>query len=152
MKCPQCETEDTKVLESRLSEGGRSVRRRRLCSQCAHRFTTYEKEETLDLLIVKKDGRTESYNREKIFKSIQIACQKRSISYAEINSIVNRIEKRLQEIGEREISSVKVGDLVMTNLQHLDKVAYVRFASVYREFRDMDEFMTTIHQLTPQTK
>lgn len=149
MKCPQCEAEDTKVLESRLSDGGRSVRRRRLCVHCAHRFTTYEKEEILDLLIVKKDGRTEPYNREKIFKSIQIACQKRSISYAEINSIVNTIEKTLQEIGEREISSAKVGDLVMAKLQYLDKVAYVRFASVYREFGDMDEFMATIHQLTP---
>lgn len=149
MKCPQCETEDTKVLESRLSEGGRSVRRRRQCSHCAHRFTTYEREEILDLLIVKKDGRTEPYNREKIFKSIQIACQKRSISIAEINTIVNKIEKTLQEFGEREISSEKVGDLVMGKLQDLDKVAYVRFASVYREFRDMDEFMRTIHQLTP---
>ena len=149
MKCPQCETDDTKVIKSRISEGGRSVRRRRLCTLCAHRFTTYEKEEALDLLIVKKDGRTEPFNREKIFKSIQIACQKRSISYSQINAIVNTIEKHLQEHGEREVSSGDIGDIVMAKLQHLDKVAYVRFASVYKEFRDMDEFMTAIHQLTP---
>ncbi len=149
MRCPLCETEDTKVLESRISDQGRSVRRRRLCTQCAHRFTTYEKEEILDLLIVKKDGRAEAYNRDKIIKSIQIASQKRPISYDEINSMVNIIERTLQDYGEREISSAKIGDLVMAKLHSLDKVAYVRFASVYREFRDMDEFMAAIHQLKP---
>lgn len=149
MKCPLCETEETKVLESRVSDQGKSVRRRRLCIQCAHRFTTYEKEEILDLLIAKKDGRAEAYNRDKIIKSIQIASQKRPISYDEINSVVNIIERTLQEYGEREISSAKIGDLVMAKLHSLDKVAYVRFASVYREFRDMDEFMAAIHQLKP---
>lgn len=147
MKCPVCGFEDTKVLESRLSEGGRSVRRRRSCVACNHRFTTYEKEELFVFSIVKKDGRIEPYMREKLFRSIQIACQKRPINYDQIDAMIARMEKSIQESGERSVPSQKMGDLIMNSLHDLDKVAYVRFASVYKDFKDPSEFMAEIHSM-----
>lgn len=147
MRCPKCAFDDTKVLESRLSDGGRSVRRRRSCVQCNHRFTTYEKEEVFVFSIIKKDGRIEPYIREKIFRSIQTACQKRPITYEQIDGMIARLEKTVQESAERTVSSQKLGDLIMEGLHDLDKVAYVRFASVYKDFKDPSEFMQEIRSL-----
>ncbi len=147
MKCPKCGFEDTKVLESRLSDAGRSVRRRRSCFDCNYRFTTYEKEEVFIFSIVKKDGRVEPYVREKVFRSIQTACQKRPITYEQIDAMVGRLEKQIQESGERTVASQKIGDLVMENLHGFDKIAYVRFASVYKDFKDPSEFMHEIRSL-----
>ncbi len=147
MRCPKCGFEDTKVLESRLSEGGRSVRRRRSCVNCNHRFTTYEKEEIFVFSIIKKDGRVESYAREKIFRSIQTACQKRPITMDEIDTLVMKLEKLLQESGERTVPSQKLGDMILKFLHELDQVAYVRFASVYKDFKDPSEFMREIKSL-----
>lgn len=147
MRCPICAFEDTKVLESRLSDGGRSVRRRRNCINCNHRFTTYEKEEIIVFSILKKDGRTEPYQREKLFRSIQTACQKRPVTYDQIDALIARLEKQIQESGDRVVPSQKIGDLIMESLHDLDKVAYVRFASVYKDFKDPSEFMQEIRSL-----
>jgi transcriptional repressor NrdR len=145
--CPKCSSDDTKVLESRLSDGGRSVRRRRSCVKCNHRFTTYEKEEVVVFSIQKKDGRVEPYVRDKVFRSIQVACQKRPITYDQIDAMLLRVEKSVQESGERTVPSQRIGDLIMEALHDLDKVAYVRFASVYKDFQDPSEFMAEIKGL-----
>jgi transcriptional repressor NrdR len=145
--CPICNFEDTKVLESRLSDGGKSVRRRRSCVSCNHRFTTYEKEEIFAFSIVKKDGRIEPYIREKTFRSLQTACQKRPITYEQIESILVRLERTIQEAGERNVPSKRIGDLIMASLHKLDKVAYVRFASVYKDFQEPSEFLNEINFL-----
>lgn len=148
MKCPQCGFDDTKVLESRLSHEGRSVRRRRSCIQCNYRFTTYEKEEEFVFQIVKKDGRIESYQRSKTIRSLEVACSKRPISMVEIEEILDRIERAIQESGERIVPSQKLGDLIMERLHERDKVAYVRFASVYKDFKDPDEFLAELKGLS----
>jgi transcriptional repressor NrdR len=145
--CPICNFDDTKVLESRLSDGGRSVRRRRSCVSCNHRFTTYEKEEIFAFSIIKKDGRIEPYIREKAFRSLQTACQKRPITYEQIDALLVRLEKYVQEAGERTVPSKRIGDLIMESLHALDKVAYVRFASVYKDFQDPIEFINEISKL-----
>ena len=147
MRCPKCGYEDTKVLESRLSEGGRSERRRRSCVNCNHRFTTYEKEEIFVFSIIKKDGRVEPFVREKVFRSIQTACQKRPITMDQIDNLVVKLEKLLQETGERTVPSQKLGDMILSCLHDLDLVAYVRFASVYKDFKDPSEFMREIRSL-----
>ena len=148
MRCPKCPNEDTKVLESRLSEGGRSVRRRRSCIQCGYRFTTYEKEEVFVFSVMKKDGRSEPYQREKVFRAIQTACQKRPVTLDQIDAVIASLEKIVQEAGERVVPSQRLGDLIMNILHGLDQVAYVRFASVYKDFKDPSEFMTEIHSLS----
>ncbi len=139
MKCPKCGYEDTKVLESRLSNEGRAVRRRRNCIQCNHRFTTYEKEELFAFSVVKKDGRIEPFIKEKSFRAIQTACQKRPI--------IHRVERTIQEESERNVPSTRIGDLIMQELYNIDKVAYVRFASVYKDFKDPSEFTKEISSL-----
>jgi transcriptional repressor NrdR len=148
VKCPQCGFDDTKVLESRLSHEGRSVRRRRSCIQCNYRFTTYEKEEEFVFQIVKKDGRIEPYQRSKTIRSLEVACSKRPISMVEIEEILDRIERAIQESGERIVPSQKLGDLIMERLHERDKVAYVRFASVYKDFKDPDEFLAELKGLS----
>jgi len=150
VKCQVCESEDTKVLESRLSDGGRSVRRRRCCVSCNHRFTTYEKEEVYVFSIIKKDHRVEPYSRDKVFRSIQTACQKRPITYEQIDTMIARLEKAVQDAGERTVASQRLGDLIMDSLHGLDKVAYVRFASVYKDFQDPSEFMREIDRFDHQ--
>ena len=147
MICPTCGFDDTKVIESRMSHEGRSVRRRRSCTKCNYRFTTYEKEEELQLQVMKKDGRFEPYSRDKILRSVQIACQKRPITIERIDAIVDGIEKTLQDDGQRTISSNKVGDLIMNQLRMTDHVAYVRFASVYKDFKDPEQFMRELRAL-----
>lgn len=138
---------EDRVIDSRLAKDGDMIRRRRECSQCRRRFTTYERiEETLPL-VIKKDGRREAFDRGKILAGLQRACEKRPISVTELEKLVDRIEHRLQESGERELPSREIGEQVMQELQRLDEVAYVRFASVYRSFRDVNEFMNEVKEL-----
>ncbi len=147
MRCPGCGHDDTRVLESRLSSEGRAVRRRRSCPECNYRFTTYEQEEAFVFQIKKRDGRVEPYHREKALRSIQVACQKRPITLDQIEILLVKIERLIQESGERVVTSEKLGGLILTALSTMDKVAYVRFASVYKDFRDTDQFMIELNAL-----
>ena len=147
MFCPKCTFEDTKVLESRLSNEGRAVRRRRSCIKCNYRFTTYEKEEDISLQVQKRDGHFEAFNRNKLVQAIQAACIKRPISLGDIESVVAKIERQLQDSGERTLTSRQIGDLAMEHLKSLDHVAYVRFASIYKDFKDPEEFRTELESL-----
>jgi transcriptional repressor NrdR len=144
MKCPFCSHDDTRVVDSRLGKEGNNIRRRRECVDCERRFTTYERvEETLPL-VIKKDGRREVFERQKIISGIQRACEKRPVSIATIEKVVDQMEVSLQESGEKEIAASRIGEAVMEALQSIDEVAYVRFASVYRQFRDINEFMAEL--------
>jgi transcriptional repressor NrdR len=147
VKCPFCSAIDTKVIDSRLNQQGDITRRRRECPRCEGRFTTYERVEEVMPVVVKKDGRRESFDRAKIVDGVLKACQKRSIPIQKIEESVDLIQKRIQSLGLKEISSRTVGEMVMAELQKLDKVAYVRFASVYREFRDVQEFVVELQGL-----
>jgi transcriptional repressor NrdR len=138
---------DDRVIDSRLSKDGDMIRRRRECSNCQRRFTTYERvEETLPL-VIKKDGRRENFDRLKILAGLHKACEKRPISVEALEKLVERIEQRLQDAGEREVHSREIGEQIMHELQNLDEVAYVRFASVYRSFKDVNEFMNEVKEL-----
>ncbi len=151
MKCPFCSTPDTKVIDSRLNQTGETTRRRRECVKCIARFTTYEHVE-LDLpLIIKKDDRREPFVRIKLIDGLRKACQKRPVSLQKIEEAVQKIERQLQAYGLKEVPSKVLGQMVMTELIKIDKVAYVRFASVYREFRDVEEFVAELRDpLVPQ--
>ena len=147
MRCPFCQNMDDRVIDSRLSKDGDMIRRRRECSHCQRRFTTYERvEETLPL-VIKKDGRRETFDRGKILAGLQRACEKRPISVEVLEKMIDRIEQRLQDAGEREVHSREIGEQIMQQLQNLDEVAYVRFASVYRSFKDVNEFMNEVKEL-----
>lgn len=141
MNCPFCNASDTKVIDSRLMTDGLSVKRRRKCEACEKRFNTYENIEISMPLVIKTDGRREQYRREKIMNGIAKACQKRPISTIQIERIIDNIEKSILELNEREVSSLNIGQLVMDYLRNLDPVAYVRFASVYKQFQDVEEFL-----------
>jgi transcriptional repressor NrdR len=147
MKCPFCSFDDDKVIDSRLSKDGNVIRRRRECLECLRRYTTYERIEEASPLVIKKDGRREAFTRQKIINGIKTACQKRPISVDMIEKIVNKVEYETQECGKKEISSSVIGEQVMEELKALDKVAYVRFASVYCEFKNVTEFMDELHKL-----
>ena len=144
MKCPYCTMINNKVIDSRLSKDGRMIRRRRECIECERRFTTYEKLEEVLPMVVKKDGRREPFNRDKIVTGIRMACQKRPISMTQIEEFVDSLEFYFQELGKKEIDSSEVGERVISKLREWDEVAYVRFASVYRQFKDINEFMTEL--------
>ena len=147
MRGPFCQHMDDRVIDSRLSKEGDMIRRRRECTHCLRRFTTYERvEETLPL-VIKKDGRRENFDRGKILAGLHKACEKRPISVETLEKLVDRIEQKLQESGEREIHSRVIGEQIMLELQNLDEVAYVRFASVYRSFKDVNEFMSEVKEL-----
>ncbi len=147
MQCPFCSSLEDKVVDSRLSKEGEVIRRRRECLQCRRRFTTYERiEENLPML-VKKDGRREPFDRQKIFSGLTKACEKRPVSIDQLDAVVTRIEKAIQERGVNEVESRIVGEEVMRQLHALDQVAYVRFASVYREFKDVNQFMAELKNL-----
>ncbi len=147
MKCPFCGELEDRVIDSRLSQEGAVIRRRRECVGCERRYTTYERiEETLPL-VVKKDGRREPFDRLKVLAGLQRACEKRPVSSEALEAVVSGIERRLQESGEKEVASAAIGEQAMAHLQGLDEVAYVRFASVYREFRDLGEFMSELKDL-----
>lgn len=141
MKCPFCSHENTRVIDSRPAEDNNSIRRRRVCDECDKRFTTYEKIETIPLIIIKKDNNRETYDRSKIEAGVLRACHKRPVSANEINHLVDEVETEVFNMEEKEISSQSIGELVMNKLKDLDAVAYVRFASVYREFKDINTFM-----------
>ena len=147
MKCPFCAEIDNKVIDSRLSKDGNVIRRRRECIICSRRFTTYEHIEEIPVMIVKKDGRREVFSREKVRSGLQKACQKRDISMNVIDEFLDELERDLREAGEKEISSNKIGEKVMAKLHELDDVAYVRFASVYREFKDVNDFVSELKNL-----
>jgi transcriptional repressor NrdR len=147
MKCPYCRELENKVIDSRMTKEGNSVRRRRQCLGCNHRFTTYERVEEVPLVLIKKDGRRETFDRTKVLAGMQRACEKRNISINTLEEFVDELERELQEIGEKEIPSSVVGSRIMTKLQALDDVAYVRFASVYREFKDINDFMSELKDL-----
>jgi transcriptional repressor NrdR len=147
MRCPFCETEETRVLDSRDSGEGTITRRRRECEACKRRFTTYERVEELNPLVVKKDGRREMFDREKLVSGLKKACEKRPVSSEQLDKFVSAIEQSLQELGEKEVPSTRIGELVMARLPSLDEVAYVRFASVYRSFRDISEFMNELKEI-----
>lgn len=147
MKCPYCGHPDTRVIDSRPAEDGTSIRRRRSCDECEKRFTTYEKVETIPLIIIKKDNTREQYNRGKIESGILSACYKRSVSASTISKVVNDIESKIFSLEEKEIPSSRIGEIVMEALKDVDEVAYVRFASVYREFKDVNTFMQELKKI-----
>ena len=141
MKCPFCGHENTRVIDSRPAEDNNSIRRRRVCDECGKRFTTYEKVETIPLIIIKKDNNREAYDRSKIEAGVLRACRKRPISAAQINQLIDEVETEIFNMEEKEIPSQVIGELVMNKLKDIEAVAYVRFASVYREFKDINTFM-----------
>lgn len=147
MKCPYCNHPDSRVIDSRPAEDGSAIRRRRSCDECGKRFTTYEKVETIPLIIIKKDNNREQYNRSKIERGIIRACYKRPVSAEAIQKTVERIEIKIFNLEAKEVSSTDVGEIVMDELKELDEVAYVRFASVYREFKDVNTFMDEIKKM-----
>ncbi len=152
MKCPFCRDLENKVIDSRLSKDGDIIRRRRECLRCQRRFTTYERVEEMLPMIVKKDGRREVYERLKVIAGLKKACEKRPVSMEMIEQTADRIERMLQERGEKEVSSSVIGEAIMRALYDLDKVAYVRFASVYRSFEDVNEFMRELKDLIQQSR
>ena len=152
MKCPFCDELEDKVVDSRMAKEGEVIRRRRECLGCKRRYTTYERVDEILPVVVKKDGRRESFDRTKILAGLKKACEKRPISTATIEAVTDRIEKRIQEMGETEIESRIVGEELMKELHQLDQVAYVRFASVYREFKDIDQFNDELRTLAQQRR
>jgi transcriptional repressor NrdR len=147
MKCPYCGSLGDKVVDSRESKEGDSIRRRRQCLQCEKRFTSYERIDEIPYMVVKKDGRRERFDRQKVLSGLLKACERRPVPVTELESIVDRVEQSLQESSDKEVGASEVGEFVMSQLKRLDQVAYVRFASVYRDFKDAHEFVETIRGL-----
>lgn len=147
MKCPFCSHDNTRVIDSRPADENNSIRRRRVCDECGKRFTTYEKVETIPLIVIKKDNNRESYDRSKIEAGVLRACHKRPISVDQINRLVDSVETSVFNREDKEISSGTIGEMVMNKLKDLDTVAYVRFASVYREFKDINTFMDELKKV-----
>ena len=152
MKCPFCSHENTRVIDSRPADENNSIRRRRVCDECGKRFTTYEKVETIPLIVIKKDNNRETYDRSKIEAGVLRACHKRPISAAQINQLIDSVETAVFNREEKEIASGIMGELVMNKLKDLDTVAYVRFASVYREFKDINTFIDELEKLLVEKK
>jgi transcriptional repressor NrdR len=152
VKCPFCDELEDKVVDSRMAKEGEVIRRRRECLGCKRRYTTYERVDEILPVVVKKDGRRESFDRTKILAGLKKACEKRPISTVTIEAVTDRIEKRIQEMGETEIESRIVGEELMKELHQMDQVAYVRFASVYREYKDIDQFMDELRTLAQQRR
>ncbi|MBE7023628.1 MAG: transcriptional repressor NrdR [Clostridia bacterium] len=147
MRCLFCGHLESKVIDSRSTEEGTTIRRRRECLECGKRFTTYEKIETIPMIVVKKDGLRETWNREKVLNGILRACEKRPVTLADIEKLIDDIESKLYNMLEREVTSEKIGEMVMERLQALDDIAYVRFASVYRQFKDINSFMDELAKI-----
>lgn len=147
MKCPYCSAEDTRVIDSRPADDNTAIRRRRQCDECGKRFTTYEKVEALPLMVIKKDKTREPYDREKLMQGIIRSCHKRPVSFEMIEACVNEIESEIYNLESREVDSTVIGSIVMDKIKNLDGVAYVRFASVYREFKDVNTFMDELKKL-----
>ncbi len=147
MKCPFCNFEESKVIDSRPTDEGQRIRRRRECLQCAKRFTTYEIIESLPIIVIKKDKSRESFNRDKLMTGLLRACEKRPVSIDQLDNMIDEIEVIIQNSLDREVSSERIGELVMDKLKKIDEVAYVRFASVYRQFKDINTFMSELNKL-----
>ncbi|MDO4594198.1 MAG: transcriptional regulator NrdR [Tissierellia bacterium] len=147
MKCPYCGSKDTKVVDSRSTEDEKAIRRRRHCNSCDKRFSTYERYEDSTIMVIKKDNTREKYNRSKLVNGIVKSCEKRPVSMDQIEQIANEIEVKINHLGQKEVASTYIGELVMDKLKDLDQVSYVRFASVYREFKDIDSFYDEIKNL-----
>ena len=147
MKCPFCGDDNTRVIDSRPADDNEAIRRRRQCDECGKRFTTYEKVETIPLIVIKKDKNRETYDRSKIESGVVRSCHKRPVSVDQIEACVDEIENKIFNLGVREIESEKIGEIVMDQIRDLDRVAYVRFASVYRQFKDADTFMSELKKL-----
>lgn len=147
MRCPFCENPDTRVIDSRPTEEGHAIRRRRECDGCSKRFTTYEKVEEMIFMVIKKDGSREAFERNKVMNGIIKACEKRPVPIADIEKIVDDIERGLNNMMEKEVESKLIGEVIMEHLKDLDEVAYVRFASVYRQFKDVNTFVAEIEKL-----
>lgn len=147
MKCPFCNHENTRVIDSRPAEENNSIRRRRVCDECGKRFTTYEKVETIPLIIIKKDNNREAYDRSKIESGVLRACHKRPVSAGQITGLIDEVETEIFNLEEKEIPSDMIGEILMRKLKALDEVAYVRFASVYREFKDLNTFMDELKKV-----
>lgn len=147
MKCPYCGKDDTRVIDSRPVEDNNSIRRRRICDSCGRRFTTYEKIESIPIIVIKKDNNRETYDRSKIEGGILRACHKRPVSLSQIKRVVDEIEAEIFDREDKEISSTQIGEMVMQKINKLDPVAYVRFASVYREFKDVETFMDELKKV-----
>ena len=152
MRCPFCDNQETKVIDSRPTEDGHAIRRRRECERCSRRFNTYEKVEEVILMVVKKDGSREAFDRRKIMNGIIKACEKRPVTVATIENMVDQIERGLNNMMEKEIDSSFIGELIMDQLKDVDQVAYVRFASVYRQFTDVNTFVAEIEKLLGKQK
>lgn len=148
MKCPYCGNPDTRVIDSRPVDDGGSIRRRRICDKCSKRFTTYEKIEETTFMVVKKDGSREMFDRTKVRKGIVTACKKRPVTTAQIDGLVDGIERRLNNLMQKEVTSTMIGEVILESLQELDEVAYVRFASVYKQFEDVESFIKEIEKLS----
>jgi len=147
MRCPFCKADNDKVVDSRASEGGEAIRRRRECLECGRRYTTYERVEEIPLRVIKKDGTREAFDRRKILEGMSKACEKRPVSTEKLDELVSDIERQLADVAEREVTSRQIGELVMAKLRELDQVAYVRFASVYRAFKDINQFLEELRPL-----
>ena len=147
MKCPFCGDDNTRVIDSRPADDNEAIRRRRQCDECGKRFTTYEKVETIPLIVIKKDKNRETYDRSKIESGVVRSCHKRPVSVDQIEACVDEIENKIFNLGVREIESEKIGEIVMDQIRDLNQVAYVRFASVYRQFKDADTFMSELKKL-----
>lgn len=152
MRCPFCQSDETKVLDSRQIEGGTAIRRRRECDVCAKRFTTYEKYEEFQLMVVKKDGRREPFSRQKLLSGLHKACEKRPVSTEQLETMVSEIERQLRDINDREVPSELIGEIVINKLFETDEIAYIRFASVYRQFKDIKKFMEELDELVKRRK
>ena len=147
MRCPFCANVDDKVIDSREGRGGDTIRRRRECLKCSRRFTTYERIDEIPYMVIKKDGRRERFERQKILQGLLKACEKRPVATPKLEAIVDEIEGVVQEATERELTTTEIGEMIMRGLKKLDKVAYVRFASVYMDFKDVQEFMSELKNL-----
>ena len=152
MKCPFCGCEDSRVIDSRSVEEGASIRRRRECPRCGRRFTTYEKYEQIPLLVIKRDGRREMFDSKKILAGLLRAFEKRPFTYEQIQSLTAQIENEIRASGENEVKSTKIGEVVMAHLEKIDQIAYARFASVYRQFADVNSFMQEIQNMLDKGK
>ncbi len=152
MRCPFCENPDSKVIDSRPTEDGHAIRRRRECTRCENRFTTYEKVEEVILMVIKRDGSREAFDRKKVMNGIIKACEKRPVSMDTIEGMVDNIERGLNNLMKKEVESSFIGELIMEQLKEVDQVAYVRFASVYRQFTDVNTFVAEIEKLISQEK
>ena len=150
MRCPYCSHEESKVIDSRPTDEGERIRRRRECLSCGKRFTTYEIIESLPIIVIKKDKSRETFNRDKLLNGLLRACEKRPVSFDTLDNMIDEIESIIQNSLDREVSSEKIGELVMEKLKNIDEVAYVRFASVYRQFKDINTFMNELNKLLNQ--